>query len=75
MPHTWNLRKGKVHVVEDDSTASLVIVANGLSDLDDKIAVLEEVLLELRAREVDCVTPALRTPTCEARKTERHLSR
>ena len=49
MSHTWNLRKGKVMVVEDASTASLVVVARDLKDRNDKIAALEEVLRKLRA--------------------------
>jgi hypothetical protein len=46
---TWKLRKGKVLVVEDASTASLVIVARELKDKDDKIALLQEVLRKLGA--------------------------
>jgi hypothetical protein len=42
-------RKGKVLVVEDASTASLVIVARDLKDRDDKVAALEEILRKLRA--------------------------
>ena len=49
MSHTLKLREGKVLVVEDASTASLVIVARDLKDKDDKIAALEEVLRKLRA--------------------------
>ncbi len=44
----WELREGKVLVVEDASTASLVVVARDLKDRDDKIAVLEEVIRKLR---------------------------
>jgi hypothetical protein len=40
----WTLRKGKVLVVEDARTASLIIVARDLKNLSDKIGVLEEVL-------------------------------
>jgi len=47
MSRTWKLREGKVLVVEDASTASLVIVARDLTDKDDKVAVLEEVLRKL----------------------------
>ena len=47
--HTWKLREGSVLVVEDASTASLVVVAKDLKDRDEKIAVLEEVLRKLRA--------------------------
>ena len=46
--HTWELTEGKVLVVEDANTASLVVVARDLKDRDDKIAVLEEILLKLR---------------------------
>ena len=49
MSRTWTLRGAKVLVVEDASTASLVIVARDLKDRDDKIAALEEVLSQLRA--------------------------
>lgn len=49
MSRTWKLRKGKVLVVEDASTASLVVVARDLKDRDDKIAALEEVVRKLRA--------------------------
>ena len=48
MSRTWELRNGKVLVVEDASTASLVVVARDLNDRDDKIAVLEEILRKLR---------------------------
>lgn len=48
MPNTWELREGKVLVVEDANTASLVVVARDLKDRDDKIAVLEEILRKLR---------------------------
>jgi thiamine phosphate synthase YjbQ (UPF0047 family) len=47
MSRTWKLREGKVLVVEDASTASLVIVARDLTDKDDKVAVLKEVLRKL----------------------------
>ncbi len=49
MSRTWELRKGKVMVVEDATTASLVVVARDLKDREDKIAVLEEVVRKLRA--------------------------
>lgn len=48
MTTKWELREGKVRVVEDASTASLVIVARDLRDKGDKIAVLEEVLSKLQ---------------------------
>ncbi|MEK7817894.1 MAG: hypothetical protein AAB281_06555 [Actinomycetota bacterium] len=49
MSRKWELRKGKVLVVEDASTASLVIVARDLKDRTDKIAVVQEVLKKLQA--------------------------
>jgi hypothetical protein len=45
---TWELREGKVLVVEDANTASLVVVARNLKDRDDKVAVLEEIIRKLR---------------------------
>ena len=49
MSRTWKLRQGKVLVVEDARTASLVVVARDLKDRDDKINALEEVLRKLRS--------------------------
>lgn len=49
MSRSWTLRQGRVLVVEDASTASLVIVARDLRDRDDKVAALEEVLRKLRS--------------------------
>jgi predicted RNase H-like nuclease (RuvC/YqgF family) len=49
MARTWKLRKGKVLVVEDARTASLVIVARDLIDRNDKVAAVEEVLRKLQA--------------------------
>ena len=49
MSHTWELRDGKVMVVEDAETASLVIIARDLKDRNEKVAVLEEVLRKLQA--------------------------
>jgi thiamine phosphate synthase YjbQ (UPF0047 family) len=49
MSRTWKLQKGKILVVEDASTASLVIVARDLKNREDKIAALEEVLRKLRS--------------------------
>ena len=49
MPHMWELRDGKVLVVEDANTASLVVVARDLKDRNDKVAVLEEILRKLQA--------------------------
>ena len=48
MTRKWQLRDGKVLVIEDASTASLVIVARDLKDQKDKIAVVEEVLRKLQ---------------------------
>ena len=48
MSRTWKLRSGTVTVVEDATTASLVVVARDLKDREDKIAVLEEILRKLR---------------------------
>ena len=48
MSHTRELREGKVLMVEDANTASLVVVARDLKDRDDKVAVLEEILHVLR---------------------------
>jgi hypothetical protein len=44
MARTWELRKGKVLVVEDADSASLVIVARDLKSSADKATVLREVL-------------------------------
>jgi len=49
MPRKWELRKGKVLVIEDASTASLVVVARDLKDRADKIAVIQEVLRTLQS--------------------------
>jgi hypothetical protein len=49
MSRKWKLRRGKVLVVEDADTASLVIVARDLKNREDKIAALEEVLRKMRA--------------------------
>ena len=48
----WKLREGNVLVVEDAETASLVIVARELMDLNDKIKVLKEVLGKFEAQVV-----------------------
>ncbi len=48
MSHIWELREGKVLVIEDAKTASLVVVARDLKDQDDKIEALEEILRKLR---------------------------
>jgi hypothetical protein len=45
---TWKLRNGKILVIEDAATASLVIVVRDLQDRKDKIAALEEVLRKMR---------------------------
>ena len=44
MAHTWELQQGKMLVVEDASTAWLVIIARDLKKRQEKIAALEEVL-------------------------------
>ena len=49
MSRTWKLREGRVLVVEDANTASLVIVARDLKDRNDKVAALEEVLKKLQS--------------------------
>ena len=49
MSKTWEVSDGRVLVVEDAKTASLVVVARDLKDRDDKIAALEEVLREIRS--------------------------
>ena len=46
----WKLRKGKILVVEDAQTASLVVVARGLKDLSGKITALKEVLAKFEAQ-------------------------
>ena len=48
MARRWTLRRGKLLVVEDASTASLVIVARDLKDNADKVAALQEVLRKLQ---------------------------
>lgn len=49
MSRNWTLRNGTVLVVEDATTASLVIVARNLKDRADKIAAVQEVLQKLEA--------------------------
>jgi hypothetical protein len=46
--HAGELRAGKVLVVEDATTASLVVVARDLKDRDGKVAVPEEIIRKLR---------------------------
>lgn len=48
MTRKWELREGKVLVVEDANTASLVIVARDLKNKADKVAAVQEVLQRLR---------------------------
>ena len=48
MSRVWKLREGKVIVVEDANTASLVVIAKDLKGRDEKVAALEEVLRRLR---------------------------
>ncbi len=50
MACTWKLSKGKILVVEDASTASLIIVARDLKHRNDKIAALERILRKMRAQ-------------------------
>ena len=45
----WELRDGKVLVIEDANTASLVVVARDLKNRDEKIAALQEILDKLRS--------------------------
>lgn len=49
MSRKWEIREGKVLVVEDARTASLVIVARDLKSQEDKIAAVQEVLQKLQA--------------------------
>jgi hypothetical protein len=48
MAQTWELQNGKILVVEDANTASLVVVAKDLKDKEEKIAALEAVIRKLR---------------------------
>ena len=48
MANTWEIREGKVTVVEDASTASLVVIARDLKDRDEKVAVLEEIVRRMK---------------------------
>jgi hypothetical protein len=48
MLRTWKLKQGKILVIEDAATASLVIVARDLKSRAEKIAALEEVLRKMR---------------------------
>jgi len=48
MSRRWELREGKVLVIEDANTASLAVVARDLKGRDDKVAALEDVLRKLR---------------------------
>lgn len=48
MATTRELQDGKVLIVEDATTASLVVVAKELNSTDEKIAALEEVIAALR---------------------------
>jgi hypothetical protein len=49
MTQTWEIQKGKVKVVEDANTASLVIVARDHKSKTEKIAALEEVLIRMKS--------------------------
>jgi len=48
MAQTWELQDGKILVVEDANTASLVVVAKDLKNQQEKVAALEEVIRKLR---------------------------
>ena len=50
MSKTWELRQGKVLVVEDAESASLVVVARDLKSTEEKAAALQEVIQELENR-------------------------
>ncbi|MEJ2216190.1 MAG: hypothetical protein P8099_06200 [Gemmatimonadota bacterium] len=47
MARKWELRNGKVLVIEDADTASLVVVARDLKGPGDKANALREVLARL----------------------------
>ena len=49
MTQTWELQEGKVKVVEDANTASLVIVARDHKSKKEKITALEEVISKMRS--------------------------
>lgn len=49
MTTEWELDNGRIKVVEDASTASLVIIARDLKDRAAKAAALREVLAKLEA--------------------------
>lgn len=51
MAKTWELRKGKVRVIEDANTASPVIVGRDLKNRADKIAAIREVLERLQSHQ------------------------
>jgi len=51
MAETWELRRGKVLVVEDAESASLVVVARDLKDKGEKAAVLRDVVKRLEMQE------------------------
>ena len=48
MTDTWELRDGRVLVIENANTASLVIIGKDLKDRQDRITALEEVLQSMR---------------------------
>ena len=50
MAETWELRDGKVLVVEDADSASLVVVVRDLEGKAEKAAVLKEVAQQLENR-------------------------
>ena len=49
MAKTWELRKGKVRIIEDAKSASLVIVGRDLKNRTEKIAAIQEVLEQLQS--------------------------
>ncbi len=51
MTETWKLREGKVLVVEDADSASLVVIARDLESKKEKAAVLKEIVQQLEIQE------------------------
>lgn len=51
MTETWELRQGKVLVVEDAESAALVVVARDLESKGEKAAVLREIVQRLESQE------------------------
>jgi hypothetical protein len=48
MAKSWELQEGRILVVEDANTASLVVVAKDFKNREEKVAALEEVIRHLR---------------------------